>query len=648
MADSIGEVSINLRMSLVNFKKDVQDGTDAAKRSTKDLSDSVKGNIGEARGSLALLGEEIGVHLPRHLQTFIAGIPGVGPALTAAFSSVAVLALIEVVVKLAEKIEQFRAQAETMGNALRESGNVGAEGLRHIEEQMLSLDVQIETLRGNYLAALQKTLKEIDLTTLDNLSNEFKRAAAEAQTTFSDIKAGFIENVLSLGKDNSEIATIGKELVNSLQEARTFANQKDSQEAGAILDAAIQRVQFQLKASNDESVNRALKEALNTLEEQKTAYTEILQISTKQKELATANTDTKIQAEVVSETQARERETQEINALRAATLALTSGTVSETEKTIAKLSEEIEKWREKKATIEASYPGIKTYYDYEINALQTAKATQEEILATQQKMLAAGIVPGVQQKAPNLEGKDQQGIYGGTKEAQELYRVRTDANTSVAEAQKLYTSTRTAAEQLAQETAVYKELLAEGKISQDTYNRAMAEAKSRLDANTIAYQQLGQDIGREISQATLFGESWSDAFKNILVQLVQVIIKMEALKALQSAGVTGNGGFGGGFFGSLLSGLFGGGRAGGGGVQAGKVYEIGENGPELFAPGQSGTIIPNGGAGGATVVNNYQIDARGADIGVEQRIRQAMKETENKAVARAVVATQEIQKRRLA
>src|SRR6185437_14487104 len=97
-------------------------------------------------------------------------------------------------------------------------------------------------------------------------------------------------------------------------------------------------------------------------------------------------------------------------------------------------------------TIESAYPGIKTYYDYEINALQTAKATQESILATQQKLLAAGIVPGLNPKAPNLDGNDQKGVYGGTKEAQELYKTQTDANTSVAEAQKIYTETRTASE----------------------------------------------------------------------------------------------------------------------------------------------------------------------------------------------------------
>jgi len=42
-------------------------------------------------------------------------------------------------------------------------------------------------------------------------------------------------------------------------------------------------------------------------------------------------------------------------------------------------------------------------------------------------------------------------------------------------------------------------------------------------------------------------------------------------------------------------------RARGGPVTAGMAYMVGEAGPELFVPGRSGTIVPNGGVGGLTV-----------------------------------------------
>jgi hypothetical protein len=48
---------------------------------------------------------------------------------------------------------------------------------------------------------------------------------------------------------------------------------------------------------------------------------------------------------------------------------------------------------------------------------------------------------------------------------------------------------------------------------------------------------------------------------------------------------------------------FGGGRANGGPVSSGTAYLVGERGPELFVPGKSGTIVPNGGGGRGATIN---------------------------------------------
>jgi SLT domain-containing protein len=74
-----------------------------------------------------------------------------------------------------------------------------------------------------------------------------------------------------------------------------------------------------------------------------------------------------------------------------------------------------------------------------------------------------------------------------------------------------------------------------------------------------------------------------------------MLIKMALVNAMKSAfgGSTGGGGS---LFGSMFSAVgsaFGGGKATGGPVTSDKFYLVGENGPELFAPGTSGTIIPN-------------------------------------------------------
>jgi hypothetical protein len=61
----------------------------------------------EAKGEIALLGEEIGIRLPRHLRSFVAELPGVGEALNAAFSATAVLLLIQLLAEGVTKLTDW-------------------------------------------------------------------------------------------------------------------------------------------------------------------------------------------------------------------------------------------------------------------------------------------------------------------------------------------------------------------------------------------------------------------------------------------------------------------------------------------------------------------------------------------------------------
>ena len=71
----------------------------------------------ESKASLALMGEEIGVHIPRHIRGFISSMPGVGAALSAAFSGIAVVALIGVIVEAIKKVSEFRERLEELREA---------------------------------------------------------------------------------------------------------------------------------------------------------------------------------------------------------------------------------------------------------------------------------------------------------------------------------------------------------------------------------------------------------------------------------------------------------------------------------------------------------------------------------------------------
>jgi hypothetical protein len=92
--------------------------------------------------------------------------------------------------------------------------------------------------------------------------------------------------------------------------------------------------------------------------------------------------------------------------------------------------------------------------------------------------------------------------------------------------------------------------------------------------------------------ATVIGE-----VIGLFANLVNIINKaVNAIKTVASIGASIGGAIGG-----ALG--FGGNRAMGGPVSSGTAYVVGERGPELFVPGKSGTIIPNGAGGSGTTIN---------------------------------------------
>ena len=76
---------------------------------------------------------------------------------------------------------------------------------------------------------------------------------------------------------------------------------------------------------------------------------------------------------------------------------------------------------------------------------------------------------------------------------------------------------------------------------------------------------------------------------------------------------------------------FGGARAEGGSVRSGMSYLVGERGPELFTPGASGRITPNGALGGGVTVNlnvgsiDSRLDAKEIALTVGEEIMKQMK-----------------------
>jgi tape measure domain-containing protein len=132
-----------------------------------------------------------------------------------------------------------------------------------------------------------------------------------------------------------------------------------------------------------------------------------------------------------------------------------------------------------------------------------------------------------------------------------------------------------------------------------------AAAKAAEDLDKI-YQSIGDTITTGVVDSLIAAvdgtKSLAEVAANTLRSLANIMLKFGLNTFL--GGLGGNDGVG------FFSKLFGGKMASGGSVSSSKSYLVGERGPELFTPGRSGSIAPNGSMGGANVVVN--VDASGS------------------------------------
>lgn len=146
------------------------------------------------------------------------------------------------------------------------------------------------------------------------------------------------------------------------------------------------------------------------------------------------------------------------------------------------------------------------------------------------------------------------------------------------------------------------------------WRQAHEEAKKSLSASAAFAEEMGADMRRSLAEFLFdpFKDGLDGMLQGFVDMLRQMVAQIAAQQLLTSFFTWGSnlGGGVGGFFGSLLKGITG--KAAGGPVMAGTPYLVGERGPELFVPRQSGSIVPNG-AGGVVFNQTIHLDARGAD-----------------------------------
>jgi phage-related minor tail protein len=177
----------------------------------------------------------------------------------------------------------------------------------------------------------------------------------------------------------------------------------------------------------------------------------------------------------------------------------------------------------------------------------------------------------------------------------------------------------------------YNELVA---MSDEAFRKAtekQTEYLTGIEKQSRENENLARDLGLSFQSAfedaILRGEKLRGVLAGIAQDIARIILRQTVTTPLAGLVMGGlSSAFGGLFGGSSLGDIrgpggsasipFGGPRALGGPVEAGSAYLVGEQGPELFMPGQSGRIIPNGQTGGTVVYQTINIST-----GVAQTVR---------------------------
>jgi hypothetical protein len=137
---------------------------DQFKGKSEETGKSVAGSMRQSRESVMMLGEEIGIHLPRGLRNFVTELPGVATAMNAAFDTIAVIALISVVVEAGRKVAEFISKSEEAGRAQTKAWNDSLAAMKMtVEEQTVSNDKlqdQVDKLEHKPRNALKDAIDE--------------------------------------------------------------------------------------------------------------------------------------------------------------------------------------------------------------------------------------------------------------------------------------------------------------------------------------------------------------------------------------------------------------------------------------------------------------------------------------------------------
>jgi hypothetical protein len=498
--------------------------------------ESMAASMHEARGAAALLGEETGVKLNRHLRGVLASSETLGPILAAAFPIAAAIGFAEVIVHAAEKMSEFISDlliyTEDQKKAVELEKAFNAELIRHIDT-MARLNKEYERMGKNAVQIANLDVRDLN-TALDAANKRLEDARKLLTAPLPE--AGFLAQAKAAvggflrGGYGGALAAAATTGMAEAQAARELEVKKDkdavdeitAQRRNAEKNLAIvaQEARDKEDKAREAAIEKALNEYLRYFEAQQ-------RLADEQKKLA----------EEVADFWASQQE----------------------------------------KTIVADAKAFSTRLNADIKFQDATKANREraaiDAISLQQRE--------VEQRAGRRELTGAQELA----QLQTLAKQKLDLENAYLDERIAEINTRLVtddAETYAKDLEEYTTLLEQKRAAQDRFNAETASASDlaakHLTILQTAQKSIAQNIGSFFTQGITQARSFGDAFANLAKSIISDLQKMAAefvITALkkqllgEEGGGEDGGGEGGGGVGGFLGGILGALKFAGGGEVTG-------------------------------------------------------------------------------
>ncbi|WP_420239264.1 hypothetical protein ACOBR2_06710 [Telmatobacter bradus] len=230
-------------------------------------SATVKRELKEAQGAVAVFGEEVGVHLPRHVQKFLVALPGVSKVVAQAFSAVAIFSMGSAVVELGGKVAKFfEEQAEAARKnaaawrSLRDPLEQNNDELRVTNDK---LDVAIAKLEHKPQSGIKLAIDEA-IVSAEKLSTKLTESVSKLHDTLKQAQPGIVARFFGV-QGEGDIVGRSKDLEEKMSDMKV--SERDKSEAMRGSGASPQAVEEAMRTF-DEARVKAFKDEIQWAKQQ--------------------------------------------------------------------------------------------------------------------------------------------------------------------------------------------------------------------------------------------------------------------------------------------------------------------------------------------------------------------------------------------